>query len=279
MARHRGVYKPDHEAPYEVSRSRIEAFVNCPACFWLDRVKGVKFPGMPPFLLNTATDTLLKKDFDKFRELQKPHPFMERNGLSHLVPFQHEDFHKWTLSLQLGFRTHHKKSDLIIGGGLDDVWHDPKTNELFIVDYKSTAGKRTEDLSKLEPITLDGRWKEGYKRQMDMYQWILREKTKEDLQDYQVSNIGYFVYVNGDQHFEEGMLREQENKADMSFDVQLLTYEGNDSWVEDKIMELKECLNSPVCPEHTKTGNGPKGQDPCEYYTFLESMKYKENDG
>ena len=66
MARHRGVYKPDHEAPYEVSRSRIEAFVNCPACFWLDRVKGVKFPGMPPFLLNTATDTLLKKDFDKF---------------------------------------------------------------------------------------------------------------------------------------------------------------------------------------------------------------------
>ena len=61
--------------------------------------------------------------------------------------------------------------------------------------------KRTEDLSKLEPITLDGRWKKGYKRQMDMYNGFLREKTKEDLQDYQVSNIGYFVYVNGDQHF------------------------------------------------------------------------------
>ena len=66
------------------------------------------------------------------------------------------------------FRTYHK-IDLIIGGGLDDVWHDPKTNELFVVDYKSTAGKRSEDLSKLEPITLEGRWKESYKRQMDMY--------------------------------------------------------------------------------------------------------------
>jgi hypothetical protein len=31
MARHRGTYKPDHDSPYEVSRSRIEAFINCPA--------------------------------------------------------------------------------------------------------------------------------------------------------------------------------------------------------------------------------------------------------
>ena len=219
MARHRGTYKPDHDSPYEVSRSRIEAFINCPACFWLDRVKGVKFPGMPPFLLNTATDTLLKKDFDKYRVAKTP-SFYGTKWIGPLGPFKHKDFHRWTQSLQLGLRTYHKKSDLIIGGGLDDVWHDPNTNELFIVDYKSTAGKRTKDLSKLEPITLEGRWKGSYKRQMDMYQWILREITKEELQDYQVSNIGYFVYVNGDQHFEDGMLRDNENKADMSFEVQ-----------------------------------------------------------
>ena len=274
MARHRGTYKPDHESPYEVSRSRIEAFINCPACFWLDRVKGVKFPGMPPFLLNSATDTLLKKDFDQYRELQKPHPFMERNGLSHLVPFQHADFHSWTQSLQLGFRTYHESSNLIIGGGLDDVWHDPKTNELFIVDYKSTAGKRSEDLSKLEPITLEGRWKEGYKRQMDIYQWIMNEKTKEDLKDYKVSNVGYFVYVNGDQHFEDGMLRIDEDKADMSFDVQLLTYKGNHDWVEKEILNLKQCLEADQCPEHAQTGHGPKGIDPCEYHTFFETLNY-----
>ena len=274
MVRHRGIYKPDHESPYEVSRSRIEAFINCPACFWLDRVKGVKFPGMPPFLLNSATDTLLKKDFDQYRELQKPHPFMERNGLGHLVPFQHSDFHSWTQSLQLGFRTYHESSNLIIGGGLDDVWHDSKTNELFIVDYKSTAGKRSEDLSKLEPITLEGRWKDGYKRQMDIYQWIMNEKTKEDLKDYKVSNVGYFVYVNGDQHFEDGMLRIEEDKADMSFDVQLLTYKGNHDWVEKEILNLKQCLEADQCPEHAQTGHGPKGIDPCEYHTFFETLNY-----
>ncbi len=270
MSRHRGVYKPENPEPYEVSRSRIEAFINCPACFWLDRVKGVKFPGMPPFLLNSATDTLLKKDFNKFRELQKPHPFMMRNGLGHLVPFQYEDFETWTKSLQLGLKTYHEKSNLIIGGGLDDVWHDPKTNELFIVDYKSTAGKRTEDLSKLEPINLRGHYKEGYKRQMEMYQWILRAIMKEKDKDYEVSNTGYFVYVNGDQHFENGMLDEDPKKATMKFNVQLLEYNGDDSWVENTIKEISKCLKSSECPEHSMTGFGPKGDQPCEYKVFLD---------
>ena len=33
MPRHRGTYKPDHPKPYEISRSQIQAFMNCPACF------------------------------------------------------------------------------------------------------------------------------------------------------------------------------------------------------------------------------------------------------
>ena len=270
MPRHRGVYKPDHESPYEVSRSRIEAFVKCPACFWLDRVKGIKFPGMPPFLLNSATDTLLKKDFDKYRELQKPHPFMERHGLGHLVPFKHEDFEKWTQSLQLGFRTDYEPAHLIIGGGIDDVWHDPKTDELFIVDYKSTAGKRNADLTDLEDINLEGHYKDSYKRQMDMYQWIMRRNG------FKVSNTGYFVYVNGDQHFEDGMLEDDIDKAMMKFNVQLLAYEADDSWVEGTIKDLKACLDSDECPEHAQTGYGPKGDKQCEYLTFLEGLNEHE---
>ena len=77
MARHRGTYKENHPEPYELSRSRIESFVKCPGCFWLDRVKGVKFPSIPAFLLNSATDTLLKKDFDTYRLKQESHPLME----------------------------------------------------------------------------------------------------------------------------------------------------------------------------------------------------------
>lgn len=270
MARHRGTFKPDHPEPYEISRSRIQSFLNCPACFWMNRVKGIKFPGMPGFLLNTATDTLLKKDFDVYRQLQQPHPFMQRNGVGHLVPFQHDDFETWTKALQLGFRTYHKPSNLIVGGGLDDVWHDKTTDELYIVDYKSTASKRNKELTALEPITLMGHYKEAYKRQMDIYQWIMRQNG------YKVSDLGYFVYVNGDQHFEDGMLEDDIDKANMKFNVQLIEYEANDAWVEDTILELKECLYQTECPKHSESGFGPKGDKQCEYAQLFQGMQENE---
>ena len=78
--------------------------MSCKACFWMDRVKGIKFPGMIPFLLNSATDKLLKADFDHYRALKRPHPFMINQDLGHLVPFEHEEFEQWTKSLQLGLR-------------------------------------------------------------------------------------------------------------------------------------------------------------------------------
>ena len=267
MARHRGTYKPEHPEPYEVSRSQIQSFMNCPACFWMNRVKGIKFPGMPGFLLNSATDTLLKKDFDRYREMQKPHPFMERNGLGHLVPFKHENFELWTKSLQLGLRTFHEPSNLIIGGGLDDVWHDLKTDEIFVVDYKSTAGRKNDEGTALNQITLVGAYKESYKKQMDMYQWILRQEG------FNVSKTGYFVYVNGDQHFEDGMLNDEIDKANMRFDVQLISYDADDSWVEDTILELKNCLLMNECPRHADSGFGPKGDKQCEYAELFDGMK------
>ena len=233
----------------------------------MNRVKGIKFPGMPGFLLNTGTDTLLKKDFDKYRALQQPHPIMERHGLGNLVPFQHEDFEQWTQSLQLGLRTEFEDANLIIGGGLDDVWQNLETKELHIVDYKSTAGRKNEAGDALEKISLTGVYKEGYKRQMDMYQWIMRQNG------FSVSDVGYFVYVNGDQHFEDGMLENDLDKAIMKFDVQLIEYSGNDDWVGEAILKLKACLDSEQCPQHASSGFGPKGDKQCEYAELFDGMK------
>ena len=70
---------------------------------------------------------------------------------------------------------------------------------------------------------------------------------------FKVSNTGYFVYVNGDQHFEDGMLEDDVDKALMKFNVQLLAYEADDSWVEGTIKDLKACLDSDECPEHAQT--------------------------
>ena len=161
MKRHRWKFDPTREEPFEISRSGIDSFIKCPACFWMNRAKGIKFPGMPGFLLNTATDTLLKKDFDVYREKQQPHPVMLNEKLDHLVPFEHEEFEQWTKSLQLGLRYEYKELNLIIGGGLDDVWHNTQTDEIHIVDYKSTASGMNSGKDGLKKITLEGNYKEG----------------------------------------------------------------------------------------------------------------------
>ena len=261
MARHRGTYKENHPEPYELSRSRIESFVKCPGCFWLDRVKGVKFPSIPAFLLNSATDTLLKKDFDTYRLKQEPHPLMDRHGLERLVPFQHPDFELWTKSLQLGLRTYHEKTNLIVGGGLDDVWQNIDTGQLHIVDYKSTAS------GKGKSVSLEGHYKKAYKRQMDVYQWILRRGG------FDVSHIGYFVYVDGDQHGPDGMLVSDRDMAAMHFSVSLLSYQGNDDWVEAVLVDINRTLKLKSCPPHSKSGYGYKGDEPCEYERFLNQAQ------
>jgi hypothetical protein len=67
----------------------------------------------------------------------------------------------------------------VITGGVDDMWINHQ-GEYIVVDYKATS-KKTE-------VTLDADWQIGYKRQMEIYQWLFGKNG------YKVSNTGYFVY-------------------------------------------------------------------------------------
>ena len=255
--RHRKKYDPNHPAPFELSRGKVENYVRCPACFWIDRVAGIKFPSIPAFNLNSNTDKLLKRDFDQYRGIA-PHPIMSDAGLGHLVPFAHAHLEKWESSLHFGtnseyFNTVHKETNILFGGGLDDVWSDPRTGLLFIVDYKSTANLSKEP----KPVSLDGIWKEGYKRQMEMYQWIMRRKG------FEVSDIGYFVYVDGLHVGLEGMIDDDPAYATMKFKTSVLEYHGDSSWVEPTLFEIKALLARDKCPDHA---------DACEYGQFLENV-------
>ncbi len=254
MSRHRGKYSQLRSEPYEISRSRIQNFINCPACFYLVQVKGITFPSIPSFNINEATDVLLKRDFDKYRGKQRTHPFLINLGLDNLIPFDHPDFELWTQSLHFGAegRMHyiHKESNLKVGGGLDDVWINTDTNKLHIVDYKSTSQK-----SSGKKISLDGPWKESYKRQMDLYVWVMRQKG------FSVSSKGYFLYCDGDRFSDYSFLSTEE--ANMKFKMSLLEYTVDESWIEKTLLEIKKCLNATLCPPHKNN---------CEYGMFLQTV-------
>ncbi|MDO8743015.1 MAG: hypothetical protein Q7J30_00410, partial [Candidatus Azambacteria bacterium] len=75
--RSRNIFDPAAKAPFKLSRSKIDNFLACPRCFYLDRRLGVGQPPGFPFNLNKAVDTLLKKEFDIHRAAGNPHPLMK----------------------------------------------------------------------------------------------------------------------------------------------------------------------------------------------------------
>jgi RecB family exonuclease len=223
----------------KISRTKIELFTQCPRCFWLDKVKGVKRPSGPPFTLNSAVDHLLKKEFDIHRAQGSAHPLMKKYGID-AVPFQHEKINQWRHNFT-GVQVEHKPTDLLIFGAVDDIWVTPK-NELHVVDYKATAKAGEVELT-------DQGFHRAYKRQMEVYQWLLRGNG------FTVSDTAYFVYVNGDKDVAAF-------DAKLEFKVKIISYKGSDAWIEPALGKIKVCLESEIIPQPSSA---------CEFCQYRHS--------
>ena len=238
-------YQPGFKQPFKFSRSKIDLFLQCPKCFYMDRRLGVARPPGFPFALNSAVDKLLKLEFDAHRANGTQHPLIEKYDVD-AKPVAHEKLDDWRQNF-VGVQYLHKPTNLLVFGAIDDLWINSK-GEYIVVDYKST--------SKMEEITeLDKDWQDGYKRQMEIYQWLLRHN------EYKVSDTGYFVYCNG-------ITDKKAFDAKLEFDVTLIAYEGNDSWVEKAIKDAHKCLNGDSIPE--------AGED-CDYCAYREAVKEIEH--
>ena len=247
--------------PWELSRSYIEKWRKCEACFWLEKAAGVpKLPSFP-WRINELTDTLLKREMDGYRGKQ-PHPFFEHCGYPHIIPYEHPDLGKWIDAQQFGttdqhWNTVHEPSNIKFGGGIDDIFLNTETNELHIVDYKSTAVRAQDDFRPEQ--SLDADYRVGLKWQMDMYVWIGRQKG------LNISSDSFFLYVDGQNRNEDnseisGMRITNDRWAQLKFRTTLIPYTADDSWVEGALLGVKETVTKPKCPEHS---------DECEYREYL----------
>lgn len=218
-------YQPGASKPYRVSRSKIDLFLNCPRCFYLDRRLGIPQPPGLPFSLNSAVDRLLKKEFDMHRANGTTHPLMKHYGIN-AVPLRHEKMNEWRDSLRRGVSFLHEETNFLVTGGVDDIWVNPE-GEFIVVDYKSTS-KRGE-------VSLDAEWQVGYKHQMEVYQWLFRQNG------YAVSDTGYFVYCNADSDKEafDGKLE---------FVIKLIPYKGKADWIDRTLLHIHQCLESETIP-------------------------------
>jgi CRISPR/Cas system-associated exonuclease Cas4 (RecB family) len=212
-------YKPGQATAFKVSRSKIELFMQCPRCFWLDVRLKITRPSSPPFNINKAIDELFKKEFDVYRAKAEPHPLMSDNQIK-AIPFQHDDLDKWRHNFT-GVVALHKPTNLHVFGAIDDVWVN-EDGELIVVDYKATA--------KDKEVNIDSDWQISYKRQLETYQWLLRQNG------FKVSNTGYFVYTNG--RFDLDGFNDK-----LEFQTKVIPYTGSDAWIEPTLQKMKQCMD------------------------------------
>jgi len=241
-------YKPNRNpnwnyggARFRLSRSKIDLFLECARCFYIDNKLGVARPPGFPFNLNTAVDHLLKKEFDIHRAEKTKHPLQKKYGID-AVPLRHPEMDTWRENFK-GIEYVHEETGFTVSGAVDDVWVDPK-ERLIVVDYKSTS-------KDAEITSLDEDWHRGYKRQMEVYQWLLRQHG------YEVSDTGYFVYANGkkDRAAFDGKLE---------FDVTLIAYTGKADWIPDTLRAIKATLE----------GNDlPSASEDCDHCKYRKAVK------
>jgi hypothetical protein len=162
------------------------------------------------------------------------------------IPFFHPELEKWRENF-VGLQFLHSPTNLIITGALDDVWVNSE-GQLNVVDYKSTS--KNADIT-----SLDEPWHAGYKRQLEVYQWLLKQNG------FSVSPTCYWVYANGDKSLNRF-------DASLKFKMTVIGYQGNSSWVEKAIFNLKQCLDSP------KT---PLGSAHCAYCTYVKDLQSVDN--
>lgn len=225
------IYKPNQKEDFKLSRSKFDAFLTCQRCFYLDRVSGLADPGSPGWTLNSTTDELLKKEFDQCREKQIPHRLFSAYGLGHVVPLKNENMDAWRDSKKRGLISRYKDTNIILSGGVDDIWLDTKTDEFIVVDYKSQASSEPVETESY----LANAYHQGYKVQMDFYNYLLTSMG------YKTSPISYFLVVNANKSV-DGFY------GNMKFSETLIPYKNDITWLSEKIDAMIACMNSKELP-------------------------------
>ncbi len=248
MAEYTKRYNPQRSADWnyggskwKLSRSKIDLFLECPRCFWVDNVQGIKRPSFPSFNLNLAVDELCKKEFDSYRHAGESHPLLEGAGID-AIPFAHPSLDAWRDPF-VGIMHTHAPTSLLVSGGVDDIWVTPQKT-LIIADYKATS--KDGSITSLS----DSPWEQQYARQLSVYRWLLEQNG------FTVEETAYLVYANADTSLDAF-------EDHLQFETTLIPVTTDCNWIEPTLHDIKVCLEQTTIP--------PAGTH-CEYCAYREAV-------
>lgn len=160
---------------YKLSPSKLNLFVECPRCFWLDMVKKVKrpksiFPSLP-----SGMDRVLKEHFDTFMKKGKfPPELQEEHELEGCRLFDDkEKLEVWRNNFR-GVMFNDEENDVLLRGAVDNIL--VRGNKLIVLDYKTRGFPLKEDTHKY------------YQLQMNLYNFLLRKNN------YQTEDYAFLLF-------------------------------------------------------------------------------------
>lgn len=219
----------------KLSPSSLNLFLECPRCFWLQVVKGVKRPNGAFPSLPSGMDKVLKEHFDRFigRGLLPPELRAE-SCVSGCNLFDDKKLLKiWRSNLK-GITYKDKESGVVLRGAVDNIL--VKDSKLIVLDYKTRGFPLKEDTHK------------HYQLQLDVYNFLLR-KNGHKTEDY-----AFLLFYYPNKVTETG---------EVIFDTKLIQMKTNP---EDGEKLFKQAVTL------LKQENSPKSGKECAYCEWVRRI-------
>ncbi len=128
-----------YEKAIQLSPNSLNLYLECQACFWLDKKMGIKRPPPYPYALNSAVDSLLKEEFDSYRKNNEIHPLLLQNNIKARLFQNQQLLNQWRDNFN-GIRFYDSQLEATLFGAVDDVL-EFEGGKLAPLDYKSTGSK------------------------------------------------------------------------------------------------------------------------------------------
>jgi len=205
-----------------LSPNSLNLYLECPACFWLDKKLGVKRPPPYPFALNTALDSLLKEEFDAYRNNKEKHPLLQKNGIKADLFSNQKLLNQWRSNYS-GIRYYDEDLDATLFGAVDDILEFPD-GKLAPLDYKSTGNKVSSIYDR-------------FQLQLDVYTFLLEKNG------FKTPRKGYLAFYVVDKS--KGFVDR------LPFKKEIHVIETNPEDVQDLFKEAVAVLRKDKAPRHS----------------------------
>jgi len=222
----------------KLSPSTLNILKECPRCFYLHILKGIKRPSGPFPSLPSGMDKILKQHFDRFMEKGKLPPELKEQECAKDGCKLFDDKDKldiWRSNFK-GIQYTDKKTGIILRGAVDNIL--VKGKKLIVLDYKTRGYPLKEDTH------------EHYQTQMDLYNFLLRKNS------YQTEDYTYLLFYYPNKITKTG---------EVIFDTKLIKIKTNPDDGNKLFQKAIKILKGKI----PKSGKG------CEFCKYRKIITFK----